>query len=64
MRINIRKAVPNDADAIERLASEFADYLRTLGDTDNFQFADLFVQENQRLRGVGRRLMESAVDIC
>jgi GNAT superfamily N-acetyltransferase len=35
----IRPATPDDAAAIGQLAADFADYLRGLGDTTNFQFS-------------------------
>src|SRR5215468_9289148 len=37
MTLNIRAATADDADAVGRLARQFADYLRSLGDTTDFK---------------------------
>lgn len=36
--MQIRPALPEDADAIARLYGQFADYLRSLGDSTDFRF--------------------------
>ncbi|MCI0387158.1 MAG: hypothetical protein MOB07_00070 [Acidobacteria bacterium] len=37
MTLNIRAASADDAEAVGRLAQQFADYLRSLGDTTDFK---------------------------
>src|SRR5262245_61119582 len=37
MTLNIRAATADDAEAVGRLARQFADYLRSLGDTSDFK---------------------------
>ena len=37
MTLNIRAASADDAEAVGRLAEQFADYLRSLGDTTDFK---------------------------
>src|SRR5262245_57613125 len=37
MTLNIRAATADDAEAVGRLARQFADYLRSLGDTTDFK---------------------------
>jgi ribosomal protein S18 acetylase RimI-like enzyme len=37
MTLHIREATANDAEAIGRLAKEFANYLKSLGDTTDFK---------------------------
>lgn len=38
LSVNIRPATASDAEAVGRLAREFADYLRNLGDLSDFRF--------------------------
>ncbi len=38
MQLEIRPTTPEDATEIERLYAQSAAYLRTLGDTTDFQF--------------------------
>src|SRR5690242_10150905 len=46
MDVSIRPATQDDAAAIERLYAQSADYLRSLGDTTDFQFnAHIYVRD-------------------
>lgn len=46
MSPTIRPATPDDAAAIGSLSAQFADYLRSLGDTTNFQFtAEIYLRD-------------------
>jgi GNAT superfamily N-acetyltransferase len=46
MKFIIRPAKPEDAESVGRLATEFIDYLRSIGDTDELMFdAEAFLRD-------------------
>src|SRR5215207_5004261 len=46
MTVQVRAATPDDAAEIGRLYQQSADYLRSLGDTTDYQFnADVFLRD-------------------
>ena len=51
MHLKIRPALAEDAEAVGRLAQQFADYLRSLGDTTDFNLtAQRYLQDGFGLR--------------